>query len=124
MVSHHEYIKGILTKIVISYKTLEQLQDQPGDLEDIKRDLSKIKGFFQVLVSKIGSENFQSRGIQDLRPKLEYYLNNYSFEKEIDTMMGLYANDKDRLRNMRLKILESLNDKNMIENIENTIKEL
>ena len=41
-----------------------------------------------------------------------YLIIGYSFEKEITTMAPLYSNDVSRIKNMRLKILEALKNKN------------
>jgi hypothetical protein len=124
MSTYYEYVKNILKKLSISYRTLQELEDNPGDLEIIKKEIAKINGFFQVLVNKIGISKNESRDFLDLKSKLEFYLNNYSFEKEIETMSALYSNDKSRLKNIRLKILESLDDKNLMEKVEYILKQV
>ena len=48
----------------------------------------------------------------------------YSFEKEIETMAPLYSNDVNRIKNMRLKILESLKNNNMMNNIKELLEKL
>ena len=118
MVTYHAYLKNILEKIIVAHNTLAKLEDKPGDLVIIKKQILKINGFFQVLINKIDTEKFQSTDFSDLRSKFEYYLENYSFEKEIETMAPLYSEDSNRLKNMRLKILESLTDKKLMDNIE------
>jgi hypothetical protein len=120
----YEYLKSLLEKIIIAHNTLVKLEDTPGDLVTIKKEILKIKGFFQVLVNKIDTEKFQSVDFSDLKSKFEYYLKNYSFEKEIETMAILYSEDSNRLKNMRLKILESLEDKKLMDNIEYIIEKL
>ncbi|MEK6931444.1 MAG: hypothetical protein AABZ37_04650 [Thermoproteota archaeon] len=120
----YEYLKSLLEKIIIAHNTLVKLEDTPGDLVTIKKEILKINGFFQVLVNKIDTEKFQSADFSDLKSKFEYYLKNYSFEKEIETMAILYSEDSNRLKNMRLKILESLEDKKLIDNIEYIIEKL
>ena len=124
MVTHYEYLKSILEKIIIAHNTLTKLEDKPGDLKIIKKEILKINGFFQVLINKIDTEKFQSTDFSDLKSKFEHYLENYSFEKEIETMTPLYSEDSNRLKNMRLKILESLADKKLIDNIEYMIEKL
>ena len=124
MVTNHEYLKSILEKIIVAHNTLTKLEDKSGDLLIIKREILKINGFFQVLINKMDTEKFQSTDLSDLKSKLEYYLENYSFEKEIETMNPLYSEDSDRLKNMRLKILESLADKKLMDNIEYTVEKL
>ena len=124
MVTHYEYLKSILEKILIAYNKLTKLDDKPGDLDLIKKETLKINGFFHVFINKVTTENYQLTDLSELKSKFEYYLNNYSFEKEIETMSTLYSDDSDRLKNMRLKILESLMDKKLIDNIEYTIGKL
>lgn len=124
MVSYQEYLKSILEKIIISHNTLIKLADNPGDLDIIKKEILKINGFFHVLVNKIDSEKFHSSDLLDLKSKIEYYLKNYSFEKEIETMAFLYSDDSNRLKNIRLKILESLADKKLMDNIEYVLEKL
>ena len=52
-----------------------------------------------------------------MKTKFSQYLENYYFEKEIKTMASLYANDISRVKNMRLKILEALKNKHMIDDV-------
>jgi len=118
MVTYYEYIKNILEKFTVSYRTLQELEDKPGDLEIIKKEISKINGFFQILVNKIRISKIESSDFLDLKSKLESYLNNYSFEREIETISALYSDDKNRLKNIRLKILESFDDRKLKEKVE------
>jgi len=124
MVTQYEYLKGLLKKILIAYKILIKLEDNPGDLNIIKKEILKINGFFHVFINKINTEKFQSSDLLELKSKFEYYLDSYSFEKEIDTMASLYSNDSDRLKNMRLKIIESLKDKKLMDNIAYALEKL
>ena len=120
----YEYLKSVLEKIIVAHNTLAKLEDKSGDLAIIKKEILKINGFFQVLVNKIDTEKFQSSDFLDLKSKFEYYLKNYSFEKEIETMAVLYSEDSNRLKNMRLKILESLEDKKLMDNVEYIVEKL
>ncbi|MBI2642762.1 MAG: hypothetical protein HYW92_00320 [Nitrosarchaeum sp.] len=124
MVTYHAYLKNVLEKIIVAHNTLAKLEDKPGDLVIIKKEILKINGFFQVLINKIDTEKFQSTDFSDLKSKFEHYLENYSFEKEIETMAPLYSEDSNRLKNMRLKILESLTDKKLMDNIEYVVEKL
>ena len=124
MVTYHAYLKNVLEKIMIAHNTLAKLEDKPGDLVIIKKEILKINGFFQVLINKIDTEKFQSTDFSDLKSKFVHYLENYSFEKEIETMAPLYSEDSNRLKNMRLKILESLADKKLMDNIEYMVEKL
>ena len=118
MVTYYDYLQGILKKVQTAYNTLEKLEDKPGDLEIIKKEILKIRGFFHVFINKTDNEKNQSSDFSDLRSKFEYYLDTYSFEKEIETMAPLYSDDSHRLKNMRLKIIESLSDKKLMDDIE------
>ena len=124
MVTYYKYLKNILEKIIVAHDILTKLEDKPGDLKIIKKEILKINGFFQVLINKIDTEKFQSADFSDLKSKFEHYLENYSFEKEIETMTPLYSEDSNRLKNMRLKILESLADKKLMDNIEYMVEKL
>ncbi len=118
MISNDDYVKKVLRQILDSYNIIQNLNDNSGDLDIIKKELLKINGFFSVLVKKVGTENFQSSNLLELKSKAKNYLENYYFVQEIDTMSLLYANDLDRLKSMRLKILEAFQDRRLIDRIE------
>ncbi len=119
MVTFDEYIKGILKQVLDSYQILLELEDKPGDLKIIKNELLKINGFLRVIIKKINSSNIQSDSFVKLSKRSKYYLESYDFEREIDTISNLYSTDPNRLKNIRLKIIESLQDEKLIESIEN-----
>ena len=52
------------------------------------------------------------------------YKENYSFEKEIETMAPLYSNDVSRIKNMRIKILEALKNKHMMDDVKELLNNL
>ena len=124
MVSNEDYVKKILCHILDSYHVVDNLQDKPGDLDIIKKELLKINGFFNVILKKFSESNFQSRSLLDLQPKIKNYLQAYYFVQEIDTMSPLYSNDSARIKNMRLKILEAFQDRKLIDKLEETIEDL
>jgi len=124
MISNDDYVKKILRQILDSYNIIQNLQDNSGDLDIIKKELLKINGFFSVLVKKLGTENFSSHNLLELKSKIKNYLENYYFVQEIDTMSSLYSDDLDRLKSMRLKILETFQDKRLIVTIEELIENL
>ncbi|MFM9875074.1 MAG: hypothetical protein ACKVN8_01665 [Nitrosarchaeum sp.] len=97
---------------------LAKLEDNFGDLDIIKKQLLKINGFFQVILDKLDTLESPSSDFLDLKSKIEFNLENYSFEKEIETMSELYSEDSKRLKNIRLKILESLESNQLMEKIE------
>jgi len=124
MISNNVYLKKILQQILDSREFIESLTDKSGDLELIKVELLKINGVFSVLVKKLGTENFQSNESSELKSKIKNYLENYYFIQEIDTMSSLYSDDSDRLKNLRLKILASFEDKKLIDKIEGILEKL
>ena len=124
MVTYDEYLKKILKQIIDSYNHLNQLKDKPGDLDVIKVELLKISGFFQVLTNKVEQKNYSHIDLLGLQSKMQNFLENYYFERELEIMAPLYGNDPNRLKNIRIKILEGLNDKKLMDMIDNTYKKL
>ena len=124
MVTWNDYFKGILRKTVNSYLILLNLDDRPGDLDIIEKELLKMTSFFNVMINKLDSENHQSKDLLALKPLLEYYVDTYYFENEITTISSLYSQDSNRIKNIRLKILESFNDKKLMSKIKTIIEEL
>ena len=124
MISNNEYVKKVLDQILDSYNVIQNLKDKSGDLEIIKKELLKINGFFMVLIKKLGTGNFNSHDLLELKSKIKNYVENYYFVQEIDTMSPLYSDDSDRLKNMRLKIIEAFQDKKLIDKIEELIEKL
>ena len=113
-----EYLKGILGQILDSYKILAELNDGPGDLETIKKELSKIRGLLQVLRSKLEEKKYQSDHLVALYKLSTYYIDTYDFTREIENLAPVYFNDPNRLKNLRLLIIVSLNDKKLIEKLQ------
>jgi len=122
MVTFEENLTRIIKQISESYQTLLELKDKPGDLEIIKIELLKMNGFFQVVNKKIELSKNYSNDYVKLSKRMKHYLQNYNFIQEIETMANLYSNDPHRLKNIRLKIIESLQDKNMIETLNIILK--
>ena len=118
MISNDDYIKKILQQILNSHDVVQNLKGQSGDLDIVKKELLKINGFFNVLVKKLGTETYQSRDLLELKSKIKNFLENYYFIQEIDTMSTLYSDDSDRVKSMRLKILEAFQDRTLIDKIE------
>ena len=124
MVTYAEYLKKILNHIVDSYHILETIEDKPGDLAKIEKQMLKINGFIKVISNKIDPDKISVSDFKIIKKKFLEYLENYSFEKEIVTMTPLYSNDVSRIKNMRLKILEALKNKNMIGNVKELLNKL
>ena len=115
MVTYVEHLKNILNHIIDSYQFLNEIEDKPGDLSKIEKEMLKINGFIRVVSNKIDVDKIPMSDFETLKIKFSRYLENYSFETEIKTMAGLYSNDMSRVKNMRLKILEALKDKHMMD---------
>ena len=124
MVTYNEHLKKILSQTLDSYNTLKEIQDKPGDLDHIKKEMLKINGFLKVSTNNIDEYKITLSDFKKLKSKFEHYLENYFFEKEIETMAPLYSDDIHRVKNMRLKIIEALEDKKMMESMEGLIEKL
>ena len=124
MVTYNEYLKGILVQIIDSYNILKEINDKPGDLDLIKKELLRINGFVRVILNKIDVEKIPVSDFKHVKSKFQHYNENYFFVQEIETMAPLYSNDPFRMKNMRLKILESLEDRKMVDDIGDLIEKL
>ena len=113
-----EYLKGILGQILTSYKILTELNDNPNDLEIIKRELSKIRGLLQVISNNLDKKKYQSDRLVTLHKLSAYYIDTYDFTREIEILGHVYYKDSARLKNLRLLIINSLNDKKLIEKLQ------
>ncbi len=124
MVTYNEYLKNILEQIVDSYNNLREINDKKEDLEFIKIEMLKINGFVKVVLRKIDSDKITSSNFKIIQSKFQHYLDNYYFEKEIETMAPLYSDDLNRVKNMRLKILEALEDRKMMDKVVELIEKI
>ena len=124
MVTYSEHLKNILNHILDSYQILNEIEDKPGDLSKIEKEMLKINGFIKVVSNKIDVDKIPTSDFEPLKIKFSRYLENYSFEKEIKTMASLYSNDMSRVKNMRLKILEALKNKHMMDDTRDLIDNL
>ena len=124
MVTIDEYLKGILEQILTSYKILTELNDNPGDLETIKKELSKIRGLLLIIHQKLDRKKYQSDHLVTLHKLSVYYIDTYDFTREIEILSQVYCNDSNRLKNLRMLIINSLNDKNLIEGLQSILIKL
>ena len=124
MVTIDKYLKGILDQILTSYKILIELNDNPNDLETIKKELAKIRGLLQVISRKLDNKQYQSDHLVSLYKLATYYIDTYDFVREIEMLAQVYYNDSNRLKNLRLLIINSLNDRKLIENLQTILTEL
>ena len=124
MVTYNEYLKNILNQILDSYNILKKIDDKKEDLDFTKKEMLKINGFLKVVLRKIDSDKIQSSDFKIVKSKFQHYLDNYYFEKEIETMAPLYSDDLSRVKNMRLKILEALEGRRMMEDVGELIEKI
>ena len=110
-----EYLKGILEQILASYKILAELNDQSTDIEMMKKEIAKIRGLLQVIRNKLNEKKHQSDHLVTLYKLSIHYLDTYDFTREIELLMQTYYNDSNRIKNLRIIMINSLNDKKMIE---------
>ena len=124
MVTYNEHLKKILAQTLDSYHILRDIEDKPGDLDKIKKEMLKINGFLKVATNNIDEYKISHSDFKKLKSKFSHYLENYFFEKEIETMAPLYSNDIHRVKNMRFKIIEALEDKKMMEGIVDLVEKI
>ena len=115
MTNIDEYLKGVLEQILTSYKILTGLNDNPNDLETIDKELAKIRGLLQVIHNKLSEKKYQSDHLVTLYKLSGYYIDTYDFGREIKILAEVYYKDSNRLKNLRMLIINSLNDKELIE---------
>ena len=113
-----DYLKGILSQILASHKILTELEDKPDDLGIIKKELSKIRGLLQVIHNKLDEKKYQTDHLVTLSKLSGYYIDTYDFTREIEILSQIYFNDSNRLKNLRLLIIYSLNDRKLIEKLQ------
>jgi len=124
VVTYNEHLKNILSHILDSYRILTEIEDKPGDLAKIEKEMLKINGFIKVVSNKIDIDKITRSDFGIVKTKFAQYLENYSFEKEIKTMASLYSDDMSRVKNMRLKILEALKNKHMIDDVKELMENI
>jgi len=117
LIEFYNILNEVLIKIKDSYEIIEHLKDKPGDLDIIKKELAKITGLLKVTRRKLEDMNDSSDKYVRLLNGTNFFLGNYSFEREIETMSKLYSEDSHRLKNIRYSIIEALNEKKLIETI-------
>ncbi len=120
----NEYFKGILNKILDSYAIIENLTDNPSDLQVLKIEMAKTMGFFTIIHRKLGKMDDKTHEFSILQKIVGGYLENYDFSREIDLLLKTYSEDQSRVKNIKISILKSLNDKELIEKIYDISKKL
>ncbi len=124
LIDFNEYLKGILQQILASYKILTELNDNPSDLHTMKQEISKIIGLSLVVKNKLEGKKNQPDSFVTIYKLFSYYIETYDFSREIDILAQIYYKDSNRLKNLRLLIIDSLNDKHLIEKLQKILNEL
>ncbi len=124
LIDFNEYLKGILQQILASYKILTELNDNPSDLHTMKQEISKIIGLSLVVKNKLEGKKNQSDSFVTIYKLFSYYIETYDFSREIDILAQIYYKDSNRLKNLRLLIIDSLNDKHLIEKLQTILNKL
>lgn len=124
MVTYDEYFRDVLGQILDSRRRLESLQDGPGDLETVRREAARVAALFRSVASRAGESKSPRPAHRELAAVAERYAETYSFEHEIGTIAELYSGDAGRIRNIRLKVLESLEDGGLANRIKYIIEDL
>jgi|TARA_B100001540_G_C15791421_1_gene635610 hypothetical protein len=120
----NEYFKGILNQILDSYAIIENLGDSPNDLYVLQIEISKIMGLFKIIFRKLSKTDGFLQEVSGLHKIIGDYLENYDFSREIDLLLKTFSEDQSRVKNIRMSISKSLNDKELIEKIYSTSKKL
>ena len=124
MTNIDEYLRGILEQILASHKILTGLSDDPNDLIIIKKEISKIRGLLQVIHNKLDEKKYQTDHLVSLRKLSIYYIDTYDFTREIEYLAQIYDKDPNRIKNLRVLIINSLNDRKMIEKFQIMLEKL
>ena len=120
----NEYFKGILNQILDSYAIIENLDNTPNDLHVLQIEVAKIMGLFKIISRKLDKTNDLPQDFSKLHKIVEEYLVNYDFSREIELLLKTFSEDQSRVKNIRLSVSKSLNDKELIEKIYSLSKKL
>ena len=120
----NEYFKGILNKILDSYAIIENLDNAPNDLHVLQIEVAKIMGLFKIISRKLDKTSDLPQDFSKLHKIVEEYLINYDFSREIELLLKTFSEDQSRVKNIRLSVSKSLNDKELIEKIYSLSKKL
>ena len=74
--------------------------------------------------NKLEGKKNQSDSFVTIYKLFSYYIETYDFSREIDILAQIYYKDSNRLKNLRLLIIDSLNDKHLIEKLQKILNEL
>lgn len=124
MVTYVGHLSKILRQILASYDTLSDIKNVALGIDGVKRELLRINGSIRAVLSNIPESKITSSDFGPLRSKFRSYLDEYDFEGELEAMHPLYSDDTMRINNVRIKILEALDDRKMMESARELVEEL
>ncbi len=111
-----DYIKSLLNQILDVHTILNELKDEPGDLEIIKKQVEKVEGVLKMLSNKIEELDYSADDYVKLSKSIKFYLENYDFYNIIEAYK-LYDEDPQRIRNVRTKVITAIEEKYLITKI-------
>ena len=120
----NEYFKGILNQILDSYAIIENLDNTPNDLHVLQIEVAKIMGLFKIISRKLDKTSDLPQDFSKLHKIVGEYFINYDFSREIELLLKTFSEDQSRVKNIRLSVSKSLNDKELIEKIYSLSKKL
>jgi len=92
-------------------------------IENLFYDLDEEKIFY-LIKNKLSEKKYQSDNLVTLHKLSSYYIENYDFAREINLLSKTYSSDPNRLKNIRLVIIQSLNDRKLIEKFQTILNKL
>ncbi len=110
------YIKSLLIQTLEVHTILNELKDEPGDLEIIKKQVEKVEGVLKMLYNKIEELDYSADDYVKLSKSIKFYLENNDFYNIIEAYK-LYDKDPQRIRNVRTKVITSIEEKHLIAKI-------
>ena len=117
MVTYAGHLRRVLLQVLDAYGTLSDLKGAPLGIAGVRRELLGINGLLRAVISNIPESGIISSDYKPLRSKISRYLAEYDFERELEAMAPAYSEDTMRINNVRIKILEALDDKKMMESM-------
>ena len=90
----------------------------------LKKNYPKSEDFCKLHVVNWEEKKYQSDHLVTLYKLSTYYIDTYDFTREIENLAPIYFNDSNRLKNLRLLIIDSLNDKKLIEKLQAILNRL
>ena len=111
-----KYIKSLLIQTLEVHTILNELKDEPGDLEIIKKQVEKVEGVLEKLSNKIEELDYSADDYVKLSKSIKFYLENNDFYNIIEAYK-LYDKDPQRIRNVRTKVITAIEEKHLIAQI-------